>query len=238
MHTPKRFWESATVVETAGGFGVMLDRLVLKTPRKRLLELPKPELAQCVAAEWQAVEQKINKAAMPYTRFAEAVIDAAADERTAIIGKLALYGGNDLICYRADAPEELVERQNAGWDPLLEWVETAIGAPLRKTCGIVHVAQPESSLAKLTETVREFDSIRLTALYDLVTLSGSLVIGLAVANGALGSAEAWAISRIDEQWQIDQWGIDDEATAMEAPKRAAFDVAAHVLRLCPVQTMS
>lgn len=218
----KRFWDKAEVQALENGFGVALDGRPVKTPLKRPLLLPSHALAAEVAAEWQAVDGKVDFNTMPYTRFAHAALDQAIDEQAEIAAKVALYGESDLLCYRAEAPQELIIRQQKAWDPLLEWSAETLGAPLVVTTGIIHVAQPEASLKTLKSHVQDVDGLRLTALYEWVTISGSLVLGLAVAKGRLSAKTAWELSRVDESWQEDQWGEDDEAVKLAESKKATF----------------
>ena len=227
----KRFWDAAHVVEAEGGYTVSLDKRPLKTPMKRPLIVPSKALAAEIAAEWQAIEGKVDHATMPYTQFAHAGLDQAVDECAEIAAKTALYGETDLLCYRAEAPQELAERQAKAWDPLLAWSAETLGAPLKTTAGIVHVAQPEASLQALAAHVQPFERFHLKALYDWVTISGSLVLGLAVAKGRLSAAEGWALSRVDEKWQEEQWGVDDEAKALADSKRDTFLLVERALSL-------
>lgn len=227
----KRFWKKAEVESVTGGFGIALDGRPLKTPLKRPLVLPSAALAAEVAAEWQAVEGKVDTSQMPYTRFAHAALDQAVDEQSEIAAKVALYGETDLLCYRAESPHELTERQRLAWEPLLEWCSWEMAAPLISTSGIVHVAQPITSLQNLTSQVEGFSGFALTALYDWTTISGSLVLALAVAKGRLTAAEAWTFSRVDENWQEEQWGADDEAKALADSKRATFLLVERALAL-------
>ncbi len=227
----KRFWEAVHVVEAGGGYTVTLDKRPLKTPLKRPLIVPTKALAAEIAAEWQAVEGKVDHATMPYTQFAHAGLDQAVDERAEIAAKITLYGETDLLCYRAEAPQELAKRQAKAWDPLLAWSAEALGAPLKTTSGIMHVAQPGASLNALAAHVQPFEGFALKALYDWVTISGSLVLGLAVAKGRLSAAEGWALSRVDENWQEEQWGVDDEAKAQADSKRDTFLLVERALSL-------
>ncbi len=227
----KRFWEQAHVVAAEGGYTVTLDKRPLKTPMKRPLIVPSKALAAEIAAEWQAIEGKVDHATLPYTQFAHAGLDQAIDEHKEIAAKTVLYGETDLLCYRAEAPQELVKRQAAAWDSLLEWCADDLAAPLTVTSGIVHVAQPEASLKALAAHVQLFEGFHLKALYDWVTISGSLVLGLAVARGRLTAAEGWALSRIDENWQEEQWGVDDEAKKLADSKRATFLLVERALSL-------
>lgn len=219
---PKRFWTSAEVTEAPGGFAVTLDGRQVKTPAKAPLVVPSRALAEAIAREWQAQDEKIDPATMPVTRGANAAIDKVRPQHAEVAALIADYGGTDLLCYRAEAPRELVARQSAHWDPLLDWAEAALGARLAVTQGVVPVAQPEATLAALSARVAAMDEWQLAALHDLVGLTGSLVLGLAVAEGRLTADEAWTIAQIDEAWQAEQWGADDEAAAHADRKRAAL----------------
>jgi len=227
----KRFWSEVSVEAGAGGFAIRLDRRPLRTPAKAPCVVPTRVLARAVATEWAAVEGEVDPAAMPLTRAANSAIDRVSPERAAVAEIVAAYGEADLICYRAPHPQGLARRQGEAWNPLLEWAAEALGAPLVSVEGVVHVAQPPGSLARLGAAVRAHGAWELTALHDLVSLSGSLVIGLAVSHGRLDVAAAWALSRIDEDWQIEEWGADDEAVAAAARRRLDFANAARLLEL-------
>lgn len=230
--TPKRFWTTAAVVPTEGGFTVQLDGKPVRTPLKAPLILPTEALAQEIAAEWQAVEGKVNPATMPFTRMANSAIDKVAAQFDAVADMLADYGGSDLICYRAQHPEALQQRQAQAWDPLLDWASTALGAQLRATAGVMPRPQPEASLQALRRPVHALTPFQLAAFHDLVALSGSLVIALAVTRGRLDAETAWDTSRIDESWQIAEWGEDEEAAEIAALKRADFLRADRFFALC------
>ena len=229
---PKRFWTAANVAPAAGGFTVTLDGRAVKTPAKAPLVLPSEGLARLVAAEWDAQTDVVAPETMPVTRTANSAIDKVAVNFTEVAEMLSEYGGTDLLCYRAAAPQALVDRQAAGWDPLLEWARLRYDAPLQVTVGVMFIAQPPASLAALRAAVFAQTPFQLAALHDLIAISGSLVLGLAVAEGRLSAEEAFSLSRIDEQWQIDQWGEDEEAAALEARKRQALAEAARFYGLC------
>lgn len=230
--TPRRFWTAAGVVPAEGGFTVALDDKPVRTPLKAMLVLPTEALAHEIVAEWQAVEGKVDPARMPFTRMANSAIDKVAPQIEAVAAMLAEYGGSDLICYRAERPAGLVAQQAERWDPLLAWAAADLSAPLVATSGVMHRAQPEPSLAALHRAVRAFTPFQLTAFHDLVALSGSLVLALAVTRGRLGAEEAWALSRIDEAWQIQEWGEDEEAAEVAALKRGDFLRADRFFGLC------
>lgn len=228
---PKRFWKAACSVPCDGGFAVHLDDRPVKTPAKAGLIVPTEAMASAIAAEWDAQTDKVDPRTMPVTRGANAAIDKVRIQRGEVIAMLAEYGDSDLLCYRAAGPEGLIERQAAGWDPMLDWVAEAIGARLRVGEGVMHVTQDQAALMRLHEALIEFDDFALAAVHDLISISGSLVLALAVTRGAISPEDAWGLSRIDEQWQVEQWGEDDEATAMELTKRIAFLDADRFYRL-------
>jgi chaperone required for assembly of F1-ATPase len=218
----KRFWKDVTVAEGPGGWHVLLDSRPVRTPAKAAMDLPTEAMARAVAEEWAAQEGDIDPRAMPVTRSANSAIDRVAPQHGEVAAMLAAYAETDLLCHRAESPEALARRQAEGWDPLLDWSAEVFGARLWATAGILPVAQPEASLARLHDAVRETDAFRLAAFHDFVTLSGSLILGLAVARRRLDAAEAWRLSRIDEDWQIEQWGEDEEAAEAAARKLDHF----------------
>ena len=233
----KRFWSSAAVEPDGAGWGIRLDGRPVKTPAKAPLIVPTEAMARAIAAEWDAQQGEVRPETMPLTRAANSAIDKVTPQFDAVAAMLADYGGTDLLCYRAEAPEPLIARQSAAWDPLLDWAAVELGAPLTVATGILPVAQPPDSLARLTHAVQAHDPFRLTALHDLVGISGSLVIGLAIARGRLDAAAGWEVSRIDETWQTEQWGDDEEAAAAAALKRQAMQDAARFLGLCGPATV-
>lgn len=219
---PKRFWQSATATPCDGGYTVTLDGRAVKTPAKALLVVPTAAMADAIAAEWDAQTGLVDPRTMPVTRSANAAIDKLRPQRAEVIALLAEYGGSDLLCYRATAPDGLVAQQQAAWDPLIAWAAEALDAPLIVAQGVMHLPQDPQTLARMTAHIAAFDDFALAAVHDLIALSGSLVLALAVTRGHLDAAAAWDISRVDEDWQISQWGADDEASAAAAVKRAAF----------------
>lgn len=228
----RRFWTTASAVPVDGGFAVHLDARPVRTPLKAQLVLPTQTLAEVVAAEWQAQERKVDPTTMPFTRTANSAIDTVARQFDAVARMLSEYGGSDLLCYRAEEPDELIALQSQGWDPLLDWAATALGAPLQVTTGVVHVAQPAASLETLHRQVSGLDVFRLAAFHDLVAISGSLILALAVVHRRITVEEAWQLSRIDEDWQISQWGEDEEAAEVAGLKQSALRHADRFYALC------
>jgi len=227
----KRFWKDVSVRPEASGFGIYLDGKQLKTPLKASMLAPTMAVAEGIAAEWDAVEEKINPLDMHLTRCANATLDNVVISHVAVAEMLAEYGATDLLCYRADGPKELVDRQAEAWDPMLAWMSKKYDVTLIATAGIMHVPQPAEGQTKLRTVVSAFDPWRLTALHDLVTISGSLVLGLAVATKYLSTEAAWPLSRIDEAWQEEQWGVDEAAHKAAEVKLSDFIKAAKLMEL-------
>lgn len=218
----KRFWTDVVTQEGPDGWIVHLDGRTVKTPSKAGLVLPTAALADAVAAEWQAQEGVIDPLSMPFTRSANAAIDKVAHQHGDVAEMLAAYGDADLLCYRAEAPEGLVIRQRQTWDPYLDWAADALGARLHPRVGVIHESQDPDVLELLSKHVHAMDEFALAAFHDLVSLSGSLILGFASAQDLHPSPVIWAASRIDETWQEEQWGEDDEALKAAEIKKMAF----------------
>jgi len=228
----KRFWKSAEAVEVSGGYSVELDGRSVKTPAKSALVLPTLEMAQEIACEWDAQVDQIDPTTMPVTRSANAAIDKVATQQAEVAELLAAYGDSDLLCYRATSPEALISLQRQAWDPLLDWAATALGATLISADGVMHVPQNPDALSTLRREVDALSNFQLAAFHDLVSMSGSLIIAFAVIRKHVSVSDAWDISRVDEDYQISQWGEDDEASALAASKKHAFEHAAKFFDMC------
>ncbi|TNF60181.1 MAG: ATPase [Rhodobacteraceae bacterium] len=218
----RRFWKEAGVAQDAAGFAVELDGRRVRTPAKAPLILPTRALAQAVADEWDAQDGQVQPATMPFTRTANSAIDKVTPQFAEVAGMLAAYGDSDLLCYRAEAPQDLIVRQATAWDPALDWAAADLGARLSPRQGIVHAAQDPGALRRLSDLVHALTPFQLAAFHDLVALTGSLVLGFAATRGWRDPDDIWAISRLDELWQEELWGRDDEAHEMSEVKRAAF----------------
>lgn len=228
----KRFWTAASAEACDGGFTIRLDGRPVKTPAKSALVVPSLAMADAIAAEWDAQQGKLRPDTMPLTCSANSAIDKVAPLRAGVIAEISGYGGTDLLCYRAEAPERLIDRQAAHWDPLIDWAATTLRAPLTVTQGVIPVAQPQASLDRLQARVAACSNFELAALHDLVAISGSLVLGLAVAQARLSAEAAFDLSRLDYRWQAERWGEDEEEAETEALRRAAFCLAHRFLELC------
>jgi chaperone required for assembly of F1-ATPase len=224
----RRFYKKAEVDE---GNILLLDGRPVKTPGRAPLAPPSASLAGAIADEWNEQGETIDPRSMPLTGLANAAIDRIAPAMEAFAHGLAVFGESDLLCYRAEGPAPLVARQAEHWDPILAWAESRYGVTFEVTAGIVHKPQPEETVARLAAAVGTRDPFQLAGLSPLVTVSGSLVVALALAEGALGLAAAWAAASLDEQWQVEQWGEDAEAMKALAGRRADFAAAARFLSL-------
>ncbi len=227
----KRFWKDVTVVSATDGHDIHLDGKPVRTPGRAPLTLPSPALAEAVADEWRAVADTIDPRTMPLTGLANAAIDRIAPDPASFAAGLAQYAGSDLFCYRTDHPLELRLRQDASWDPPLDWAATRYGAPLNVATGIMHVAQPPESLAALSDAITARAPLELAALSPIVTITGSLVAALAVLERAATADDLWSAVNLDEDWQVEHWGEDDLARQARAARRAEFDAAVRLLEL-------
>lgn len=228
----KRFWTKAHVTETDDGFGILLDTRPVKTPAKATLAVPTQAMAAAISAEWDAQEEEIRPLTMPVTRAANAAIDKVTPQHAEVAEIIAAYGDADLLCYRAEGPEGLIARQQETWDPLLDWAEAHLGARLHPVTGVMHRPQDPQALAALSERVHAMDPFTLTAFHDLVSLSGSLVIGFAALEGYGRPETLWSVSRLDEIWQAEFWGVDEEAKELADLKQRQFLDAMRFRDLC------
>jgi chaperone required for assembly of F1-ATPase len=203
----------------------------VKTPARNPLAVPTEELAEAIAEEWNYQGEEIDPRTMPLTGLANAAIDRVSPDPQAFARGLAAYGESDLLCYRSEGPQELVRRQEAAWDSILHWARRRFDVDFALACGVMHRPQPESTTRRLAEAVAVHDPFRLAALSPLVTISGSLVIALALAEGEIGLEQAWAAATLDEAWQAEQWGEDALAVQALAARRRDFEAAYRFLTL-------
>lgn len=227
----KKFYRAANAVTIAGGHSIQLDDKPLKTPAKAALVVPSRALAAAIAAEWHAQGEDIDLGRLPLTRLASTAIDLVATRRQAIIAETANYATTDLVCYRAAHPRALAERQQALWQPLLDWASERYDAPLLVTTGVTPVAQPPTSLAAFAAAVAAHDTMRLTALRLATAAAGSLIIALALIEDRLDADAAFAAAELDESFSIEQWGEDPEQTKRRTGLRDDLALAARFTRL-------
>jgi len=227
----KRFWKTVTVAAAEGGWTVTLDDRPIRTPARALLMVPSERLGEAIADEWRSVDTDVDPRAMPLTGLANAAVDRVAPDRAAFAATLSRYAEADLACYRAEGPRPLIERQVAQWDALLAWARRRFDVDFRTTSGLMHVDQPAATVERLSHAISAQDAFRMAALSPLITIGGSLVAALAVLEGALSPDEAWTAVTVDDQWQAEQWGVDDEAQAALANRRHDFMAAARFIDL-------
>lgn len=208
---PRRFYSRAEVFPHPQGWAVRLDGRPVRTPGRAEMVVPAAPIAEALAAEWQTQGERIDPGAMPLTRTVNSAIDGVRGREAEVVRDLLAYAGSDLLCYRAEHPRELVERQSASWNPLLNVTEASLGCRFRRATGIIHVPQPAEALAAVERRLAGLDSFVLAGLHVVTTLTGSVLLALAIRAGWLTPAEAWAAAHVDEDWQISLWGEDSEA---------------------------
>lgn len=230
---PKRFYKSVQVIEQNNIFIIHLDDRPARTPGRNLLSLPLRAAAELIAAEWEAQTEVIDPASMHATRITNTALDSLGHRIAEVQADIAKFAGSDLVCYRTGEPEGLVQRQNELWNPVVDWAQTRLGAKVVLAEGIVHQPQPETALATVaTAVAAETDPVRLAALHVMTTLTGSCLIALMAASGALAAAEAWSASTVDEDWNASLWGRDSEAEARMLRRRGEFLAACALLKAC------
>jgi chaperone required for assembly of F1-ATPase len=224
----KRFYARVGVVESPHGFAIALDDKPVRTPSGRPLVAPIREIADAIAAEWEAQKEFIDPLTMPFTRFANSVIDAVVERADAVADDVAKYLGSDLLFYRAGHPEALVAREAARWDPVVFWAADTLGAHFILAEGIAHVRQPEPAIAA-ARAAFPGDPWSIAALHVVTTLTGSALLALALMRGVLDVDQVWAAAHVDEDWNIEKWGIDEEVAARRAARLVDFRAAASIL---------
>lgn len=226
-----RFWTEVAVAGSAEGWSVSLDDRPVRTPAGRPLVLPTEPLAQAIAAEWSGVEGKLDPARLRLTGLANAALDHAAPDSGSFAETLAPYADTDLLCYRAEGPAELVARQAAEWEPPLVAFADRYAVEFVRVAGVMHVSQPTVTRDVLVGRLGERDGFGLAALSVLVTTTSSLVLALLLADHGWHADVAWSAATLDEHWQAERWGGDEEAEARLAGLRTSFDAAARMVGL-------
>ena len=235
----KRFYKETAVDLGDGGHRVLLDGRPMRTPAKAVLVVPTRALAEAIAAEWDEVPDKadINVSHLPLTRLAATGHDRVTTQRARVIEDTAKYAGSDMLCYRASEPDTLVKRQHEIWQPLLDWAAERYGARLVVVEGLAFVVQPADAVSRLHQAVASHSDLGLSALYNLTHISGSLVVALAVAEGHLPAADAFAAAQLDELYQIERWGEDPIAAQRHEGIRQDIDASARFLALLAEQRL-
>jgi chaperone required for assembly of F1-ATPase len=225
----KRFYKQADVAETADGLAIQLDGKQVRTPSGRPLVAPTRDIADGIVAEWNAQGEIIDPLTMPLTRFANTVGEAVVDRVEAVAEDVAKYLGTDLLFYRAGHPEALVAREAAAWDPVVFWAAETLGAHFILAEGIVHVRQPEAAIAAARAALPA-DPWSIAALHVVTTLTGSALLALALQHGVLDADQVWAAAHVDEDWNSEKWGVDEEVAARRAARLVDFKAAAGILK--------
>src|SRR3954454_24155749 len=225
----KRFYARAGLAETPDGFAVLLDDKPIRTPSGRQIVVPVREIAEAIVAEWEAQKEFIEPLTMPLTRFANSVVDAVVDRVDAVTEDMAKYFETDLLFYRAGHPEALVARDAAHGDPLLFWAADTLGAHFILAAGIVHVRQPDAALAAARAALPG-DPWSIAALHVITTLTGSALLALALLRGVVNEDQVWAAAHVDEDWNAEKWGEDEEVAARRAARLIDFRAAASILK--------
>ncbi len=208
---PRRFYKAVRVAAGDGGFSIRLDERGLRTPSRSVLLAPTEALARLLAREWEEQGERIVMASMPATRLAFTAVDRVSGARAEVCAEIARYAGSDVLCYFAEAPQSLEERQVHAWAPLLEWADETLGLRLIRTVGIAHLTQPHQSLQRVAELADSLDDFGLAGLAHATALFGSAVLAFALQRDKLGGALALDLSRLDEIYQAEFWGVDAEA---------------------------
>lgn len=215
---PKRFYETVEVSDTGQGWAITLDDKPVMTPGKSKLVLPSQELAQAIRREWADQKEHIDPKVMPLTKLCNTAIDMITGKEQAVIDDIAKFSASDLICYRAQEPQELVMKQSSQWDPVLDWAAVALGTRFTITKGITHVQQPEQAITRIKDTLKPHSPFSLAALHTMTTLTGSALLVLAHVAGRFDAQTCWQLCHIDEDFQISRWGQDEDAKDLRAYK--------------------
>jgi len=227
----KRFYSEVSVDSAPEGWRILLDGRSIKTPKRAGLTLPSRPLAEAIAEEWRRQDGTIEPETMPLTKLANTTIDAVAPNALVVAEDVLQFAQRDLVCYRADRPAALAERQRLYWDPILEWADEYYGARLIVTEGVMPVDQPENSLQALRTACSCLDPFALTAMHVMTSLTGSAVLALAHTAGRLSLEDGWSAAHVDEDYQIENWGEDAEATARREARFAEMRAASKFFHL-------
>jgi len=229
MADPKRFFKEAAAVQVDGGYTIELDARAVRTPLGKAFIVPVRPLAEAIAAEWQAQGESIDPASMPLGGYANTAIDRVGMERPAVLANLRHFAETDLLCYRAEQPADLADRQLQQWQPIVDWAAEALGAHLKVTTGVLPIEQPPEALEAITRSLQQLDDMTLTAIASLAAVAGSIILALAVGEDRIDAEQAFQLAQLDESFQSERWGVDGEAQA--SAQQLKNDITSAVLFL-------
>lgn len=227
----KRFYSEVAVARRDDGLEILLDGRSVRTPAKAEFIVPGMALAEAIAEEWRAQDEQIDPRTMPFTKLANTAIDGVAHNREETVNAVMTFAASDLICYRAEQPDGLVMKQMALWGPVVDWLAQYLGAPFEVSEGVMHVEQPKEALARVREVIETFDAYSLTAFHTMASLMGSTCLALAHVAGLFDLQATWTAAHVDEDWQISQWGQDEEAAARRAKRWEEMEAASRLFAL-------
>jgi chaperone required for assembly of F1-ATPase len=226
---PKRFYKEVLVGQEDAGYTILLDGKPVRTPAKRMLAAPTSALAELLRTEWDSQVEVIDPRSMPVTRLVNTAIDGVASEPQAVFEDILRFSASDMLCYRAESPENLVARQQQMWDPVLDWASQDLGARFILIEGVMPAEQPREAVAAFAARLRRHDAaISLAALHTITTLTGSALLALAFAEDRLNADEVWNLAHLDEDWTNEHWGADAEAEQRRAKRQEEMRAAAAV----------
>lgn len=231
VELPKRFYKDVGVAPLNDGFAVVLDGRQVRTPGKKVpISVPAESIASVMAAEWAAQDTHINPVTMPMVRLVNAAVEGGAETVPALRAEIGKFAANDLLLYRADTPAELVAVQERYWDEALVRLARHFDLAFQPTIGIIHQAQPASTLHKLDAALERQGLLSLTAMVSITGLTGSGLLAIGLLHGLFTPDEVWTAAHVDEDHQIRLWGQDEEASERRAKRRVEFDVAVAVIQ--------
>lgn len=232
MKTPaaKRFYEAVSVEREAEGFSVRLDGKPVKTLSGKPVLLPTEAAARIVAEEFDAQSETIDPTSMPVTRLVNTAIDGVAADPQAVLEDVLRFSASDMVCYRAEGPDGLVARQADAWDPVIDWARSTLGVRFNLAEGVMHVEQPRETIGAVGIYLRQRDDVlRLAALHVITSITGSALVALMLEAGALDVEAAWVAAHVDEDWNIEHWGLDAEAARRRAARKRDMTGAAALI---------
>ncbi len=224
----KKFYKEASVEDTGGAFAVLLDGKPITTPSRKVVTTPSRAIAEAIAGEWSAQAEFIDPMTMPMTRLANSVIDGVVDRVDDVVADISNYFESDLVCYRAGHPQELVAREAQAWDGVLRWAAETLGARFVLAEGVVHAKQSGQALSAARKALPR-DPWSVAAVHIVTTITGSALLALSLYHGARDADQVWAAAHVDEDWNIEQWGLDEEVAARRAARAVDFRAAANVI---------